>query len=213
MFPWDSSNNLANFMLQQSEEIHQNNMNRIRQDMNDSTHRTNLAIAQREANEAAFRAQNMESDLGFYRKLLTRPMHEIAKYSLEFKSTYRASENRLCSFMLALKAFRSVACTLGAHAGMAEAVIDALMLQNAESLFENKHPTDSIEDGYKEYLDVARKRIFEGLAEKYEGYIPYINCEDKSLYFKKYQDILYAENPPPVVEGPPVPPPGYKFKK
>ena len=73
MFPWDTSNNLANFMLQQAEEIHQNNMNRIQQDMNDSTHRTNLAIVQREAEAVAFRAKNMESDLGFYRNLLTRP--------------------------------------------------------------------------------------------------------------------------------------------
>ena len=213
MFPWDTSNNLANFMLQQAEEIHQNNMNRIQQDMNDSTHRTNLAIVQREAEAVAFRAKNMESDLGFYRNLLTRPMNEIAQYSLEFKATYNRSRFNFTKFLLSQKAFKLTAYGLAESCGISEATVDAIMLLHLEALGENNHPTELVSEEYQDYAEIAKDAALKEYAEKYSGKIPYINKEDSKVYFKDYQEMLDAKNPKPVPQGGPIPPPGYKFDK
>ena len=205
MFPWDSSNNLANFMLQQSEEIHQNNMNRIRQDMNESTHRTNLAIAQREANEAAFRAQNMESDLGFYRNLLTRPMEEIAAYSLEFAKTYRKQQFILSSWVLSQKALRDLAYDLGFTLGFTEQKVDAIFLERVDEIASGTNPNDAMPTSLDEYTNVSKHIIRRDMAEKYNGKLPVLQDGSPDVSFENFESHLET-NKPRKPTGSPKPP-------
>lgn len=200
------SNDLKNFMLNQAEEIHRNNMARIQKDMDDGTHKTNLVIERSRTEQERERADNMASTVGFYRNLLSRPMEEIAAYSVDFRKKYLIQQQTLSNWVLSQKAFKDLAYDLGISLGFGEAKVDAIYLERVEEIATETNANEAMPKNLKGFAERSKETIREVIAEKYSGKIPVLSGENKTVLFTDYAEELEAKKPKVEIEMPPQPP-------
>lgn len=74
----------------------------------------------------------------FYRKLLSRPMKEIADASGDFKKTYDLQQQMLAEWILAQRAYRETAMQLGLQVGKSPEEVQKIATQNANAVLENR---------------------------------------------------------------------------
>ena len=74
----------------------------------------------------------------FYRKLLSRPMKEIAEVSGDFKKTYDLQQQMLAEWILAQRAYRETAMQLGLQVGKSPEEVQKIATQNANAVLENR---------------------------------------------------------------------------
>lgn len=196
-----NSTELKNFMLNQAEEIHRNNMARIRKDMDDGTHQTNLVIERSRTDQERQRADNMASTVGFYRNLLSKPMEEIAAYSLDFAKRYRIQQQTLSNWVLSQKAFKDLAYDLGITLGFTEQKVDAIYLERVDEIANDKNPNDSMPEILDDYKDVSHDSIRKSVSEKYNGKIPVLQGEGKDVSLIDFESHLEANRPKQVSGG------------
>jgi hypothetical protein len=80
-----------------------------------------------------------------FKQLLSRPMREIAELSGEFKATYEVQQQMLAEWILAQRAYKETATTLGIQLGKTAEEVQQLATQNANAVLENRtqHGNDS----------------------------------------------------------------------
>lgn len=73
-----------------------------------------------------------------FRKLLSRPMKEIAEASGDFKKTYDLQQQMLAEWILAQRAYRETAMQLGLQVGKSPEEVQKIATQNANAVLENR---------------------------------------------------------------------------
>lgn len=81
----------------------------------------------REKSELEERAEKAEKELKaakqeatLYKSLLSKPMHEIAERSSDFKATYELQQELLANWMVSQRAFKELAIEFGIKTGLAK---------------------------------------------------------------------------------------------
>ena len=102
--------------------------------------------------------EELEEEVDEYRKLLCKPMLEIANQNRNFKATYEAQMQIMADWMVSQKAFKELAIQFGFDKGLSpEKVIE--MGYDAEiDVLENKHdPSHNTNAGTDENIITRRK--------------------------------------------------------
>ena len=79
----------------------------------------------------------------FYRKLLSRPMREIAEVSGDFKKTYDEQQMILADWIMKQKAYRETAMQLGMELGKTPEQVKDMAIGNIDSVLENRTQFDN----------------------------------------------------------------------
>ncbi len=79
----------------------------------------------------------------FYRKLLSRPMKEIADASGDFKKTYEEQQMLLADWIMKQKAYRETAMQLGMELGKTPDQVKDMAIGNIDSVLENRTQFDN----------------------------------------------------------------------
>lgn len=200
-----NSTSLKNYMLNQAEEIHKNNMARIQKDMDDGTHKTNLMMERSRTEQERQRADNMASTIGFYRNLLSKPMEEIAAYSLDFAKRYRMQQQILSSWVLSQKALKDLSYDLGFTLGFTEQKVDAIYLERVDEIASGTNPNDAMPASLDEYTNISKDNIRRDMAGKYNGKLPVLQEGSPDVSFENFESHLET-NKPQKPTGSPKPP-------
>ena len=73
-----------------------------------------------------------------FRKLLSRPMKEIAEASGDFKKTYDLQQQMLAEWILAQRAYKETATELGIQIGKSPDDVKTMAAENANAVLENR---------------------------------------------------------------------------
>lgn len=84
------------------------------------------------------RLQKAEREAKEAKDLLSKPMHEIAEKSGDFKKTFEEQQDLLANWILSQKAFRETAIQIGIEVGKKQEEIQKIVNDNIESVLENK---------------------------------------------------------------------------
>lgn len=80
----------------------------------------------------------LEDEVEYYKKLLTKPMHEIADVNGNFQETYHQQQTILGEWMVSQRAFKELAIQLGIEAGRTKEDIVAEGMANKEKVLNNQ---------------------------------------------------------------------------
>lgn len=78
-----------------------------------------------------------EAEAEFYKKLLSKPMAEIAQYNGDFKAAYETQRELLAGWIVNQKAFKEAAIDLGMQAGKTKEEVMDLAIEAKESVLNN----------------------------------------------------------------------------
>ena len=93
-----------------------------------------------EINKELFQAGiKYKEEAEYYKKLLTKPMAEIAKANRSFKETYEAQMELLADWMVSQKAFKELAIQFGIEKGLTSDEVIKMGLDKKIDVLENRH--------------------------------------------------------------------------
>ena len=75
----------------------------------------------------------------YYKKLLAKPMAEIAQANRSFKETYEKQMELLADWMVSQKAFKELAIQFGIEKGLTPTEVMQMGLNKAIDVLENRH--------------------------------------------------------------------------
>lgn len=84
------------------------------------------------------RLQQLEDDVAFYKRLLTRPLAEIAQKNRPFRATYNAQLELLAGWMVSQRSFKELAIDLGMRLGMSKDDVVNQGLAGKEAVLNNR---------------------------------------------------------------------------
>ncbi len=85
------------------------------------------------------RNQILEDDNEYYKKLLAKPMAEIAAENHQFKETYEQQMELLAGWMVSQKAFKELAIQFGIEKGLTSDEVVEMGKNKKMDVLENKH--------------------------------------------------------------------------
>ena len=96
-----------------------------------------------EINKELFQAaMKYKEEAEYYKKLLTKPMAEIAKANRSFKETYEAQMELLADWMVSQKAFKELAIQFGVEKGLTpDEIRDMGIKKESDVLLNNNNPS------------------------------------------------------------------------
>ena len=93
-----------------------------------------------EINKELFQAaMKYKEEAEYYKKLLTKPMAEIAQANRSFKETYEAQMDLLAEWMVSQKAFKELAIQFGIEKGLTSDEVIKMGLDKKIDVLENRH--------------------------------------------------------------------------
>ena len=111
------------------------------------------------------RLQQLEDDVAFYKRLLTRPLAEIAQKNVPFRATYNAQLEQLAGWMVSQRSFKELAIDLGMRLGISkdEVVKQGMAGKAAVLNNETKHGNNVAESEFLTlHADVLRAKLKTG---------------------------------------------------
>ena len=100
----------------------------------------------------------------YYKKLLAKPMAEIAQANRSFKETYEKQMELLADWMVSQKAFKEVAIQVGIEKGLTSDEVHQMGLNKELDVLENRndpsHKTNSNNiKGIEHYIDSLKMKF------------------------------------------------------
>ena len=93
-----------------------------------------------EINKKLFQATiKYKEEAEYYKKLLAKPMAEIAQANRSFKETYEAQMDLLAEWMVSQKAFKELAIQFGIEKGLTSDEVIKMGLDKKIDVLENRH--------------------------------------------------------------------------
>ena len=118
-----------------------------------------------EINKKLFQATiKYKEEAEYYKKLLAKPMAEIAQANRSFKETYEKQMELLADWMVSQKAFKELAIQLGIEKGLTPDEVIDMGLNKKLDVLDNKndqsHKTNSNTiDGIEQYIDALKRKF------------------------------------------------------
>jgi hypothetical protein len=103
---------------------------------NDAEHDADMA--QIKLSKAKIEIAQLQAEVDKYKKLLSRPMQEIAEISGDFKKTYDMQQQLLAEWIMGQKAYRETAMQLGMALNMAPEQVQKVAAPNYTAVLENR---------------------------------------------------------------------------
>lgn len=103
-----------------------------------------------------------EAEAEFYKKLLSKPMAEIAQYNGDFKAAYEAQREMMANWIVSQKAFKEAATDLGIQAGKTKEDVIELGKQAKEDVLNNttKHGNNAEDlDFLNPYVEILKAKM------------------------------------------------------